>query len=284
MRPIAVPILLLGVAGQVSAQETQIQAKETAIWQAVKDENVKAFESALDPEFVSVYPGGVQHRQDEVANVPKIVLKRFTLSDWKTTRASPDVVIVTYKVECECGTHERDFSGTYRASSTWRRRAGRWASVFHTEFPVEGPTAAEASSGSEEAARKEINAIIDRWWSAQTERDTAFFLQHVAKDFRASGSRGTVFGLKDALEDMRDTTFKSKWSGDEDRQIRIYGNGTVAAVQGKAHFEFLRTPLNTVPPGRYWGRYTEVFVKQNGTWQAVAGQYSRFPDTTGAKK
>src|SRR5690349_17669432 len=157
MRPIAVPILFLGVAGQVSAQDTQIQAKETAIWQAVKDENVKAFESALDPEFVSVYPAGVQHRQDEVANVPKIVLKRFTLSDWKTTRVSPDVVMVTYKVECECGTHERDFSGTYRASSTWHRRAGRWASVFHTEFPVEQTTAAEASSGPGEAARKEIN-------------------------------------------------------------------------------------------------------------------------------
>jgi ketosteroid isomerase-like protein len=61
---------------------------------------------------------------------------------------------------------------------------------------------------------------------------------------------------------------------DHDRQIRIYGNGTVGVITGNSSW----TVEKGQRPGQYSGRYTETWVKQpDGTWQAVAGHYSMVP-------
>ena len=58
--------------------------------------------------------------------------------------------------------------------------------------------------------------------------------------------------------------------------IRIYGNGTVAAVTALGSW----TVEKGERTGQFSGRYTETWVKRDGQWQAVAGHYSDVPSPT----
>jgi hypothetical protein len=102
--------------------------------------------------------------------------------------------------------------------------------------------AAPAGAENDAAGRQAVSQLEDEWARAIETHDTAFLARVVAPE-------------------------------DQDRQVRVYGNGMVAVVTALGSW----TVEKGERPGQYSGRYTETWVKRDGQWQAVAGHYSDVP-------
>jgi uncharacterized protein (TIGR02246 family) len=134
--------------------------------------------------------------------------------------------------------------------------------------------AAPAISGeNDEPGRQALAKLEDDWAKALEAHDTAFFARVIAPDFHGTEDSAKTFGRAEIMQNAADTTTQVRDLQDQDRQIRIYGNGTVAVVTGMSRW----TVQKGKRPGQYRGRYTETWVKRDGRWQAVAGHYSDVP-------
>jgi ketosteroid isomerase-like protein len=132
-------------------------------------------------------------------------------------------------------------------------------------------TGAAPTSGNDEAGRQALSQLEDGWAKALETHDTTFFVRVVAPDFHGTADSANTFGRAEVIRDAGDTATVTRDVQDQDRQIRIYGNGTVGVVTGHSTW----TVEKGQRPGQYSGRYTETWVKQSdGKWQAVAGHYS----------
>ena len=121
-------------AAQAFAQATdEFVARETAVWQVVKDKRLDAFTAALDTGVVAVYADGIHTRAAEVASVRQVNLRSFTLTEFATRHLDPGTTLLTYRAIVAGDAGGQDFSGTYWVSSLWRKAGGQWKTVFHTE-------------------------------------------------------------------------------------------------------------------------------------------------------
>jgi ketosteroid isomerase-like protein len=130
-----------------------------------------------------------------------------------------------------------------------------------------------AGGENDEAGRKALSQLEDDWAKALEAHDTAFFARVIAPDFIATADSAKTFGRAEVIQDAADTTSQVRDLRDEERQVRIYGGGTVGVVRGLGSW----TVEKGERPGRHRGRYTEVWIKRDGSWQAVTGHYSDFP-------
>jgi len=129
---------------------------------------------------------------------------------------------------------------------------------------------------SDAAAQQALAQLEDDWAKALETHDTSFFARVVAPDFHGTQDSAKTFGRAENMHNAADTATQIRDVRDEDRQIRIYGNGTVGVVTGLSHW----TVQKGERPGQYSGRYTETWVKREGRWQVVAGHYSDAPSPT----
>jgi ketosteroid isomerase-like protein len=137
-----------------------------------------------------------------------------------------------------------------------------------------GNTSAAPASENDTAAQQALSQLEDDWAKALEAHDTTFFVRVIAPEFHGTVDSAKTFGRADVIKDAGDTATVARDLSDQDRQIRIYGNGTVGVVTGQSSW----TVEKGEHPGPYTGRYTEVWVKQSdGRWQAVAGHYSFVP-------
>ena len=133
------PVFLLATLLPVStlqafAQATdEFVARETAVWQAVKDKRLDAFTAALDTSVVGVYADGIHTRAAEVASVRDANLRSFTLSAFVTRHLDPITTLLTYRAVVAGDAAGQDFSGPYWVASLWRKVGGQWKTAFHTE-------------------------------------------------------------------------------------------------------------------------------------------------------
>jgi uncharacterized protein (TIGR02246 family) len=115
--------------------------------------------------------------------------------------------------------------------------------------------------------------LEDQWAKAIEAHDTTFLARVLAPDFHGTSDSGKTFGRADVLRDAADTATQLRNVQDQNREVRIYGNGTVAVVTALGSW----TVEKGQRPGQNSGRYTETWVKRDGAWQAVAGHYSDVP-------
>lgn len=126
---------------------------------------------------------------------------------------------------------------------------------------------------NDEAGRQALAQIEDDWAKALEAHDTTFFTRVLAPDFHGTEDSAKTFDRTEIIKNAADTATQVRDLHDEDREIRIYGDGTVGVVTGLSHW----TLQKGEHPSQYSGRYTEVYVKRDGRWQAVAGHYSNVP-------
>ena len=112
-------------------KETML-ARETAAWTAYKDKKTDDFKKIVSADMMAVYSDGVTDVQKDVADMQKMDMKSFTISDFKMTASGADIVMTSYKVKIE-GTHGgEDASGNFYAGSVWKNEKGEWRAIFHT--------------------------------------------------------------------------------------------------------------------------------------------------------
>ena len=127
-----------------------------------------------------------------------------------------------------------------------------------------------AASENDEAGQRELGQLEDQWAKAVEAHDSTFLARIVAPDFHGTGDSAKTFDRASVLRDAVDTTAQLRNLQDQDRQIRIYGDGTVGIVTAHPSWTMERGER----PGQYSGRYTETWVKRGGQWQIVAGHYT----------
>ena len=131
-------------------------------------------------------------------------------------------------------------------------------------------TAPIAASENDEAGRQALGLLEDQWAKALEAHDSTFLARIVAPDFHGTADSAKTFDRASLLRDAADTTVQQRNLRDRDRQVRIYGDGTVGIVTANPSWTIEKGER----PGQYSGRYTEVWVKHNGQWHIVAGHYT----------
>jgi ketosteroid isomerase-like protein len=116
-----------------------------------------------------------------------------------------------------------------------------------------------------ERAQMELAQVEVAWGRALEAHDTAFFRQTLADDFIATGGP-TVLTKAEFLADLGRAKQEPLPYRLQDTRVRIYGD--VGIVTGLITFENPTGPAG--PPSRY----TEVWVRREGRWQAVHGHYN----------
>jgi uncharacterized protein (TIGR02246 family) len=118
------------------------------------------------------------------------------------------------------------------------------------------------------ATTSDVNALRslnDDYIQSVQNGDVQRFREILADDFSASLADGTVVGRAAFLEHTaKPVTIANLQAHDVD--IRVLGD--VAVIHGRTRF--------TTPDGRSaTGRYTDVWIKRDGQWVAVAAHVTR---------
>jgi ketosteroid isomerase-like protein len=141
----------------------------------------------------------------------------------------------------------------------------------HSASPrVQTDSASVTANGqTDDTARKEISGAEDQWERALKSHDAAYFERTMSDDFIGTTAEG-ISDKKTLVRVNADSSVTVDSVGRSDEKIRVYGNGRVGVVTGR----FAETGrLGSRRLGVEF-RYTEVWVKRDGTWQVVAGHYT----------
>jgi len=141
-----------------------------------------------------------------------------------------------------------------------------------------GKSTASTVSGRaahEAATKAELVALEHEWAKALEAHDTAFFERTFAADFMATSGANTTDRAA-MIKEVADTSVTFLNVGDEDQLVQLYAGGKVGVVTGRVNgaIRVGKQELGQV------ARYTEVFEKRDGRWQALAGHYSSLTATT----
>ena len=136
--------------------QADLEAKERAVYDAIKAKNWDAFGAMLTDDFVIVSDGGVETKAGMLEGMTKkYVLTDYTITDVRLVKVDADLAVLTYTTTGK---------GTYdgkplpdkpaRASSAWVNRGGKWLAAYHQETQVaETPApAATPAAGASPAA------------------------------------------------------------------------------------------------------------------------------------
>jgi hypothetical protein len=113
-----------------------------------------------------------------------------------------------------------------------------------------------------------------RRFEAMTQNDLDVLEQILADDLIYTHSNAKVDTKSQYLADLRAGVARYNSIKPEDVKVRLYNNGTVGIITGKATVEVTTngkaSTLNL--------RYTDVYVKRKGKWQMVSWQSTKLPE------
>ena len=122
-------------------------------------------------------------------------------------------------------------------------------------------TVAFAADPKTEAA---LTQMEKDWAQAMVKNDEATLNRVMADDWSLTTPDGTVQTRAEALADLKSGNMKFDATEVDDIKVRVFGD--TAVVTG--HSRDKSTYKGKDVSGEY--RFTDVFVKRNGKWQAVA--------------
>ena len=121
-------------AAPALARPMTMQARETAVWQSVKDQQIDTFAAYLAPNYVAVYDDGIHDKATEVEFVRGQTLRGFRMGNFTSrTIDGGEDVLLTYRIDVRGNKGKTNFSGRYWATSLWHRSGKSWSLVYHSD-------------------------------------------------------------------------------------------------------------------------------------------------------
>lgn len=114
-----------------------------------------------------------------------------------------------------------------------------------------------------------VAALNKRWMQAYTEGDIDFLERHMSEDYVGTFPDGTVHDKQSEIESVKSGAVKIVEMAPKEMTVRIYGK--TAVITGRSH-------IQATVGGQEMSadfRFTDVWVVQQGEWQAVASQVTR---------
>ncbi len=119
---------------------------------------------------------------------------------------------------------------------------------------------------------EDLTRLEDAWALAVQNADTVALALILADDYVGTTAGGSVQNKDEYLVDFISGDRRTSSLTTEDLRVRVYGETAVLTHGGSAVSEYRGTSLS----GRY--RWTHVFVKRDGKWQAVANHVTRLAE------
>ena len=124
-------------------------------------------------------------------------------------------------------------------------------------------------AGADLQAEQQVRDMERQWRQAWLAGDAATLDRIHGDDYTAIPNIGTVSTKAEVMADVRKGLFRYSRMEHSEMAVRIYG--TTGVVVGRTINEGHRGDRDV--SGDF--RYTRIYVKRNGNWQAVLAQYTR---------
>jgi len=122
-------------------------------------------------------------------------------------------------------------------------------------------------------SEQDVRDMERQWRQAWLATDAAALDRIHAEDYTAIPNIGTVSTKPEVMADVRRGAFRYTRMEHSEMTVRIYG--TTGVVVGRTINEGHRRDRDV--SGDF--RYTRIYVKRNGRWQAIMAQYTRIAGT-----
>lgn len=227
--------------------QADIEAKERAVYDAIKAKNWDAFAAMLADDFVIVGSDGVHDKKGTVDMLKSYDLTEYTLSDMRFLKVDADLAVLTYTTTEKSTMDGKASSGKpARSSSAWVKRGDKWLVAYHQEsevmeMPAASPTPATTASPAASPATAASPAASPAAIASATDAEKAVWEAIKAKNADAFGS----FLLPEALEvepegvTDKATSVKmvtgfdaSKWTLSEFKETKLDADATLLTYKG----------------------------------------------------
>ncbi len=125
-----------------------------------------------------------------------------------------------------------------------------------------------AQSSSSDAREAKLLALERMWNEAQVTGDSSALATMVADPFIDTEYDGQVSDRQKFLSDIRDPQFKPSAMNIQDVKVSFFQN--TAIVTGTYHTK----GQYSGKPYEHFGRFTDTWINQGGTWMCVASHSS----------
>jgi ketosteroid isomerase-like protein len=129
-------------------------------------------------------------------------------------------------------------------------------------------TAQDAPKGAQKGDEGQILALENAWNQAELQHDPAALELILTDDFVITEPDGSMQTKREHMRATKDTSYHYEALVSEDFRIKLYG--TTALVTGTYH------ERGSSKGGHFdrRGRFTDTWIKLNGTWRCVASHDS----------
>jgi len=125
-----------------------------------------------------------------------------------------------------------------------------------------------AAGSSDAAERSKLIALENAWNQAQLHHDSKALNTLVSDSFVYTDTDGTVMNKSEFLADIKDPSYKATLIANENEKVYPYKDAAV--VVGKYHSK----GTYRGKAFEHFGRFTDTWINQSGTWQCVASHTS----------
>jgi len=119
---------------------------------------------------------------------------------------------------------------------------------------------------------QQLKQMEDDWQKATRTKDAAALKRIIAEDWVATDDKGNALNREQYLSQTTSNPDVVESNVNTDMQVRVYGN--TAVVTGGLTEKGTRNGTSYVDTYKW----TDVFVKRGGRWQAVVSQWAKLPN------
>jgi ketosteroid isomerase-like protein len=116
---------------------------------------------------------------------------------------------------------------------------------------------------------KQLDALNRKWMESYVNRDVAFLERHIADDYVGTFPDGTVLDKQSEIDALSSGAVILEEMRANEMSVRVYGEAAV--ITGRSTIK--AQVKGQDESGEY--RFTDVWVKRNDRWVAVASQVTR---------
>jgi hypothetical protein len=253
--------------------EAEAITKEKAVWDTLKRKDYDAFSNMLASDYIEVGNEGVYDKAGIVTHLKDLDITDVTFSDWRLIPVDKNMSLLLYNLNITGKFKGEPIPpGSYRASSGWANRDGKWQAIYYQETKVQttppppppstSSPAATVASPSASAATTVPTDPVERErvvWDALKRRDyTTFasFLDESAIDVEPGG----VYD-KAGTRTMVQNFDASKGELSDFKTVKLTADAELVT--------YVLTIAGAKPEKE---RATSIWVNRGGTWKAVFHQ------------
>jgi len=146
------------------------------------------------------------------------------------------------------------------------------ASCTQPAPPEQAPadTAPAAAPAPAENVEATIEQLERDWVAAIVKKDAATIDRLLAEEFNGTSPTAHVYPKSMAIDDLTRDTYVVESMVLDEISVNVYGDTAVAFTSQEEKSRYAGTDTS----GHY--HYTDVWVKKNGQWQAVASHGTRY--------